>query len=126
MELHINYEDITEYEIKREDKELKEIEKVKPILKADKELGEITIDNKTILKGIPKETYNYKLGNRSAIEWILDQYKHKKLKDKTLSEKFDNYDFSNHKEYLISLIKKIITLSLRTLEIKVELENLAE
>ncbi len=26
------------------------------------------------LNGIPPEVYEYKLGNRSALEWIIDQY----------------------------------------------------
>ena len=26
------------------------------------------------LRGIPPETYEYRLGNRSALEWIIDQY----------------------------------------------------
>ena len=26
------------------------------------------------LKGIPAETYEYRLGNRSALEWVIDQY----------------------------------------------------
>ena len=26
------------------------------------------------LKGIPTQTYEYRLGNRSALEWIVDQY----------------------------------------------------
>jgi predicted helicase len=26
------------------------------------------------LSGIPKETCDYRLGNRSALEWVIDQY----------------------------------------------------
>ncbi|EDN64995.1 helicase domain protein [Beggiatoa sp. PS] len=26
------------------------------------------------LKGIPKQVFDYKLGNRSALEWVIDQY----------------------------------------------------
>jgi len=26
------------------------------------------------LSDIPKETYDYRLGNRSALEWVIDQY----------------------------------------------------
>jgi predicted helicase len=26
------------------------------------------------LSGIPQETYDYRLGNRSALEWVIDQY----------------------------------------------------
>jgi predicted helicase len=32
-----------------------------------------------------------KLGNRCALEWILDQYKEKKPKDPTIREKFNTY-----------------------------------
>ena len=46
----------------------------KPKLKADKAAGTIAIDEATTLSGIPPEAWDYKLGNRSAIEWILDQY----------------------------------------------------
>jgi len=31
----------------------------------------------TTLEGIPKTAWDYKLGNRSALEWVLDQYKEK-------------------------------------------------
>jgi predicted helicase len=31
--------------------------------------------NKSLtLAGIPLETYQYRLGNRSALEWVIDQY----------------------------------------------------
>jgi Type ISP C-terminal specificity domain len=26
------------------------------------------------LEGIPPETYEYRLGNRSALEWVIEQY----------------------------------------------------
>lgn len=37
--------------------------------------GRIILDTETTLAGIPSEAWDYKLGNRSALEWILDQYK---------------------------------------------------
>ena len=40
----------------------------------------------------------YRLGNRSALEWILDQYKEKTPKDPTIREKFNTYRFADHKE----------------------------
>ena len=53
----------------------------KALLKADKEAGRILIDSETTLAGIPPEAWDYKLGNRCALEWVLDQYKEKKPKD---------------------------------------------
>ena len=42
----------------------------------------IEIDAATTLRGIPAAAWSYKLGNRSALEWVLDQYKEKKPKEK--------------------------------------------
>jgi len=39
--------------------------------------------------------WDYRLGNRSALEWILDQYKEKKPKDPTVREKFNTYHFAD-------------------------------
>ena len=52
------------------------------------------IDEQTTLSGVPKEAWDYKLGNRSALEWILDQYKEMKPKDKTIAERFHTYGFA--------------------------------
>ena len=74
-------------------------------LKADKETGIIEIDELTFLTGVPKEAWEYKLGNRSALEWILDQYKEKKPKDPTIAEKFNTYRFADYKEHVIDLLQ---------------------
>ena len=75
-------------------------------LKANKEKGTIEIDEQTTLSGVPKEAWDYKLGNRSALEWILDQYKESKPKDKTIAEKFHTYRFADYKEEVIDLLKR--------------------
>jgi predicted helicase len=138
MNLHINYEEEKLFPVKRIDikavekkpkqkeffPKVKEPEpmfgikpKIKVKLKADKTTGTIEIDDITTLKGIPKEVWDYKLGNRSAIEWILDQYKEKKPKDPTIAEKFNSYRFADHKEEVIELIRKVTTVSMETMAI---------
>jgi len=59
------------------------------------------------IKGIPAEAWAYKLGNRSALEWVLDRYKEKKPKDPTIREKFNTYRFADHKEHVIDLRKRV-------------------
>ena len=86
-------------------------------LKADKEAGIIELDELTLLKGIPKEAWAYKLGNRSALEWVLDQYKEKKPKDPTIREKFNTYRFADYKEQVIDLLKRVTTVSVGTMEV---------
>lgn len=58
-----------------------------------------------------------KLGNRSALEWVLDQYKEKKPKDSTIAEKFNNYHFADYKERVIELLMRLCTVSVATVKI---------
>jgi predicted helicase len=93
------------------------------LLKADKVNHKIIIDEITILENIPPLAWEYKLGNRSALEWILDQYKEKKPKDKTIAEKFNNYRFADYKEEVIKLLKRVTTVSLETMKIIEEINQ---
>ena len=121
MELHICYEQVQPTKLKRTDspdeKFRKAVVEPKPILKADKDAGWIVIDSETTLSGIPRESWAYKLGNRSVLEWILDQYKEKKPKDPTIREKFNTYRFAVYKEKVIDLLMRVTTVSFRTVAI---------
>jgi len=89
----------------------------KCLLKADKDDGRVVIDSETTLTDVPPEAWDYRLGNRSALEWILDQYKEKKLKDPTIREKFNTYRFADYKEKVIDLLMRVTTVSVRTVAI---------
>ena len=83
----------------------------------DKDRGEIHIDSETVLRGVPEFAWEYKLGNRTAIEWVLDQYKEKKPRDPTIRERFNTYRFADYKEDVIDLLRRVCTVSVRTMEI---------
>ena len=89
----------------------------KPSLKADRDNGIIVLDSETQLTGIPAEAWTYRLGNRSALEWILDQYKEKTPKDPTIREKFNTYRFADHKEKVVDLLLRVTRVSVETMEI---------
>jgi hypothetical protein len=57
------------------------------------------IDRLTTLSGVPAIAWDYKLGNRSAIEWVLDQHKEKTPKDPTIRELFNTYCFADYKTW---------------------------
>ena len=118
MDLHLNYETLEPYSLKRIDIPVQKQAKSTSIkLKADKDKGIITIDTETSLHGVPTEAWDYKLGNRSALEWILDQHKEKKPKDKTIAEKFNTYRFADRKEQVIDLLQRVCTVSVETVKI---------
>jgi predicted helicase len=66
------------------------------------------------LTGNPGEAWDYRLGNRPALDWILDQYKEKKPKDPTIREKFNIYRFVDYKETVIDLLMRVTTVSVHT------------
>ena len=115
MELHLNYETVEPYGLKRVEIATKDNPKAK--LKADKTNGVISLDENTQLMGVDAIAWEYKLGNRSALEWILDQYKEKKPKDPTIAKLFNTYKFADYKEQVIDLLQKVCTVSVRTMEI---------
>jgi predicted helicase len=92
-------------------------------LKADKETGRIILDEQTTIAGIPSIAWEYKLGNRSALEWVLDQYKEKKPSDPTIAEKFNTYRFADYKEHVVELLARVCTVSVRTMEIVREMRS---
>lgn len=121
MDLHIGYETVEPWLLRRVDvpdtKSRQAGLSPKAMLKADKDAGLIVLDSETQLTGIPPAAWAYKLGNRSALEWILDQYKEKTPKDPTIREKFNTYRFADYKEQVIDLLRRVTRVSVETQEI---------
>ena len=89
----------------------------KALLRADMAAGCIALDTETRLRGIPPDAWRYKPGNRSAIDWVLDQYKEEKPKDPTIREKFDTYRFADYKGKVIDLLMRLTKVSVETMKI---------
>ncbi len=121
MALHIGYETVAPFALARTDTPDEKARAAglppKALLRADPEAGSIALDSETTLRGIPAEAWLYKLGNRSALDWVLDQYKEKKPKDPTIREKFDTYRFVDYKEKVIDLLLRVTTVSVETVRI---------
>ena len=115
LDLHIGFESAEPYPLERHDRE--EVDPKRAILRADKSRGTITLDERTTLSGVPEKAWAYRLGNRSALEWVLDQYKERKPRDPTIREKFNTYRFSDHKERVIDLLRRVCTVSVATIEV---------
>jgi predicted helicase len=120
VELHLNYETVEPFGLTRTDTK---VANPKAKLKADKPKGQIELDAQTTLSGIPAEAWEYKLGNRSALEWVLDRYKERKPKDPTIREKFNTYKFADYKGQVIDLLKRVCTVSVETMQIIREMEK---
>ena len=121
MALHIHYELVEPWPLQRadvrDDKAAKAGQSPRPILKSDPDAGIIVLDSETQLGEVPKAAFAYRLGNRSALDWILDQHKEKTPKDPTIREKFNTYRFADHKERVIDLLARVTRVSVETMEI---------
>ncbi len=92
--------------------------------------GTILLDSHTTISNIPPKAFTYKLGHRSPIEWLIKQHTSKKPNVKNYTYYkiiFDKYNTSENeleryrkisRPYLIDLIPRLVTVSLKTLEIK--------
>ena len=123
--LHIGYEEASHFKMKRVEVNHKRAEgsAPKPILKSRPENGEIILDVDTKLTEIPIKAWGYRLGNRSAIDWVLDQHKEKTPRDPTIREKFNKYRFADYKDHTIDLLARVIHVSLETTTITDAMEN---
>ena len=114
LDLHLNFTTATPHPLQRRDKTCAAGD---PKLRADKPRGKIIIDGQTELAGIPAAAWQYQLGPRSALEWVLDQHKQKTPRDPTIRAQFNAYQFADHKERVIDLLLRVCTVSVATVDI---------
>ena len=113
-EIHINYEQQPEYRLKHiENKDLPIDWRVEK-MRLSKDKTQIKYNDFLTLTGIPPETFEYKLGNRSALDWIVDQYQVSTDKRSGITNDPNRLD---DEEYIVRLIKQVITVSLETVKI---------
>ena len=126
-ELHINFATVEPFvcqRVEQNSKQSRTEQVLIPKLKSDCKSGTIRIDNQTSLIEIPSMAWNYCLGNRSAIDWPLERYRQAlKSKDKTIAELVPPFNFAEHKEGIIELVCRVITVSLQTIELLEMLES---
>ncbi|MBM7088747.1 DEAD/DEAH box helicase [Streptomyces sp. S12] len=127
-DLHINYEQAEPYKGIVETvsgdpsatppSELYRVAKMKiPKVKGQADRSTIVCNTRVKLTNIPEEAYRYQLGARSAIEWIIDRYQvtvDTKGKSGIIN---DPNDWSDDPRYIIDLLKRIVTVSLKTMSI---------
>jgi len=92
----------------------------------NKQIDKTTIiyNHKITLSGIPLEAYEYKVCDRSAIEWIMERYQITKDKDSGITNNPNHWSDDPH--YIVNLVKRIVRVSLETVAIVNSLPPLNE
>ena len=121
-DLHVTYESQPEYS------ELKFVQNPNvPLdwrverMKLSRDKTQIVYNNFLTIDGIPSKVFDYRLGTRSALEWVIDQYR---VKTDKRSGIVNDPNRAEDPQYIVKLIRKVITVSLETVDIVNKLPQL--
>jgi len=130
FDLHCNFNDVKEYGLKRTDKIAKK-NQVRLLLRKEKDKIKIIIDDITIMENVPKEIFEYTLGSKNPLQWVLEFYKESKNQisnsssdDESIRKRFTAYKFEEYKEQVIILLDKLTTLCVETIKLRNQLREM--
>jgi predicted helicase len=83
-------------------------------MKLPKDKSELRYNDFLLLRGIPAAAFDYRLGNRSAVEWVIDQYQ---VSTDKRSGIVNDPNRPDDPQYILRLIGQVITVSLETQQI---------
>jgi predicted helicase len=120
-ELHVNYERQPEFPLERIENTNAALDWRVERMRLGKDRRQIIYNDFLTLSGVPPETYEYRLGNRSALEWVLDQYQ---LTTDRRSGITNDPNRAEDPQYILRLVAQVVTVSLETVNIVRELPDL--
>ncbi len=121
MKLHIDYEQQPEYKLEELDNREVPFTLRVERMRLNKDKTELRYNEALTVRGIPPEVYAYLLGNRSALEWVIDQYR---VTTDARSGIVNDPNRSDDEGYILRLVKQVITVSLETQQIIAVLPSL--
>ena len=113
-DLHINYEQQPAYPLKMIENPKVPFSLRVSKMRLSKDKKQLIYNDFLTLDGIPSAVFDYKLGNRSALEWVIDQYR---IKVDKRSGIVNDPNREQDESYIIELVKKMMTVSLETLKV---------
>ena len=113
-DLHVNYESAEPYELEMVETPGASVDWRVEKMRLSQDKTAIVYNNFLTLAGIPAAALEYRLGNRSALEWIVDQYR---VKTYERSKIVNDPNRPDNERYIVELIKRVASVSVRTVEI---------
>jgi predicted helicase len=110
-DLHIHYEKAVEYPLKRIENPEEKLNWRAEKMRLNKDKTQIIYNDFLTLAGVPQAAFAYRLGNRSALEWVIDQYC---TSTDARSGITNDPNREDEPDYIVKLVGKVITVSLET------------
>ncbi len=112
--LHLEYEDLEPYDLQWIESADVPLSYRVERMKLSKDKTALIVNDSLTLAGIPPDVFAYRLGNRSALEWVIDQYR---IKTDKRSGIRSNPNRPDDQEYIVRLVGQVVRVSLETVEI---------
>ena len=119
--IHVHYEDQPQYPLAQLETPDAPLDWRVEKMRLSKDRTQLTYNRFLTLDGIPSAAFNYRLGNRSALEWVIDQHRVKTDKRSGITNDPNRPD---DPQYILRLLAKVISVSLETVNIVKELPGL--
>jgi predicted helicase len=87
-------------------------------MKLTQDKAVVIVNESLTLSGIPQDCFQYRLGNRSALEWVIDQYQVSTDRRTGIVSDPNQLD---DEEYIVRLVGKVVTVSVETVQLVNEL-----
>jgi len=113
-DLHLNYESIEPWPMTWLDAEGVPLSYRVEKMKLNKDGTALFINDTLTLGDIPPESFQYRLGNRSALEWVIDQYQ---ISTDRRSGIVTDPNRVDDPEYIVRLVERVVRVSVETVEI---------
>lgn len=122
MHAHLNYDEVEPYPLDFIVTPGMEVSyRVKKMRLSSNKMA-VIVNESLILGGIPLAVFEYRLGNRSALEWIIDQYQ---ITTDPRSGMMSDPNREDDPQYIVRLIGQVVEVSLQTVALTQMLEGIA-
>ena len=112
---HLDYEEMEPYPLEFvENPELPLSYRVEDKMRLNKTKTELKVNPSLTLRGIPETCFEYRLGNRSALDWVINQYR---VTEHKRSGIVSDPNREDDPEYIVGLVGQVIRVSLDTVRI---------
>jgi predicted helicase len=121
--LHTGYESQKEFKLRRIEAKGVPLDLRVERMKLSKDKTTLIYNGFLTLEGIPAEVHDYRLGNRSALDWVIDQYRVERAKsdpDQIVSDP----NHADDPEYILRLVGQVVTVSVETMKLVRSLPSL--
>ena len=112
--LHLDFESADEFPLRRVEDRSEPFTYRVAKMKLARDKKSLQFNAGWALDGIPGEAFGYRLGNRSALEWVVDQFQ---VKEDARSGLGSDPNRGEDEEYVARLVKQVVWVSVETVKV---------